>query len=176
MSGGNPTGSPALKWASGIAAILMVAACQAEDPKARQDSPSAAVESDSRKTGTAVTEVRWDGPNAGQLRFDSAACIVMNGAVINFYAPAQAKDGISGQPVLPQANGSKAGDGWMVNIMAANGLVHSGSGEAISATSRSVTIDAKVLDGSPMKRSPVETISSILKIECTEIDDLGTFP
>lgn len=175
MIGENAPRAPLVKYALGIATIVVLGACQAEKVEAQQDSEAAAVESDGKSTETSVSEVRWDGPNAGQLRFDSAACIVMNGAVINFYAPAKAKDGTGDEPVLPQANGSKAGAGWMVNIMVANGLIHSGSGEASSATSRSAAIEARMLDESPVKRAPVETMSATLKIECTDIDDLGTF-
>lgn len=125
--------------------------------------------------GSAESRVSWDGEHAGQLVFSSAACMIMNGEIINFYAPAKAKDGIGGEPVVPQINGTKAGEGWAANILTADQVAFSGAGEGSAEADRALKITATLLDGISAKRNELATVTAEFDVHCTDIDDLGNF-
>lgn len=156
-------------------ALISLSGCQGGEADANPAGPTA-----QQSAGAAASPVRalstasWSGGSSGQLRFDTASCIVMNGEIINFYAPAHAKDAIGEEPVLPQINGTKAGQGWAMNIMVTQGVTHSGGGSASAATSRTLTLSGDLLDGSSAARGAIGTVSANVVVECTDVDDLGT--
>ncbi len=163
-----------MRIVAALVGVLMTVGCSAGEVEA---GPAGVAPQQGGKTGGAVkgnSEVRWDGNNAGELRFTSAACMVMNGKVINFYAPAEAKDNL-GDPVLPQINGTEAGKGWVVNAITASNVIFSGSGEASVATDRELTITGKLLDGISAANEKLETVTATFTVKCTDIDDLGNF-
>ncbi|WP_341021084.1 hypothetical protein [Brevundimonas diminuta] len=160
-----------------LATSTVLCACQAGEVDARQEGGAAGTKGEEAAAAAkGSSTASWDGRTPGRLQFDSATCIVMNGQVINFYAPAQAKDSIGEEPVLPQINGTQAGDGWALNIMVAQGVTHSGAGRASAATARRLELNGKLLDGASVGHGSVETVAASLVVECSEVDDLGSTP
>lgn len=100
--------------------------------------------------------------------------MVFNGEIINFYAPANAISATPEKPVLPQINGTKAGKGWAINIVASQGITHSGAGSASAETSKSLSLSGELLDGSSASQGATRTVSAHLVVECTNVDDLGS--